>query len=400
MSSIAEPLPNSAPAEQDYTVQLHAGFASLRFMPGLESQFRAFYRRFCLTHVRFGLVIGALLLPVSAALNRAVFELPAGLMGRFDLLVLGLAWLPMLGLLAYFSRNRDGRRLPELMAGYLLAAAAYTLLLRCFYARHGLDYPYTTESYAALFTCLLAGLRLRPALLVIGVWLLEMLVFQQLYPQPGAAFAERLYNWAGIAFLAMGAGYAQEYLARANFLLREISRYRSEHDPLTGLLNRRGFEERCSKVFAQSRREGKPFGLLLVDVDNFKKYNDFYGHPQGDLALSAVAEVLRQSARRGFDFAGRLGGEEFALVWYDAPPSAAANLAEAVRRSVEELGFKHRASATGNLTISGGALSVVATPGLQLTTVLKAADTSLYSAKEAGRNLMHFSAWTGAEGSA
>ncbi|TAM22096.1 MAG: GGDEF domain-containing protein, partial [Nevskiaceae bacterium] len=235
-----------------------------------------------------------------------------------------------------------------------------------------------------------------PALAVALAWAAQVLLFQALYPQPAADLVETLYNLAAVGLLAGGAGYAQEYLARVNYLLTKMSHHRSEHDALTGVLNRRGFNERLDDLLRQARRERKPLALLLLDIDYFKQYNDRYGHPQGDRTLTAVAQSLRRHAtRRGFDFVARLGGEEFVVVWYNADANAAARLAEGARARVEKLGIVHPDSAGGHLTISAGCLSLMVDGETQAESLLEAADEALYEAKRGGRNRVRLARWNG-----
>jgi diguanylate cyclase (GGDEF)-like protein len=149
-------------------------------------------------------------------------------------------------------------------------------------------------------------------------------------------------------------------------------------DPLTGLGNRRAFDEAVEVELARARRTGGTVGLILLDVDHFKRFNDRYGHQAGDEALSAVAHVL-SGAARSEDRACRVGGEEFALLLSGAHEGAAATVAERVRRGVEarELPF-------GPLTVSLG----VATCGgdADAAQLVAAADERLYAAKAQGRN--------------
>ena len=387
--------PSTDPTERDYREQLDRGFAWLEFEPELETRFRRFYRKYCLTPVRFGLGTSLPLLGLAILLNLRFYLPEGGVALQLSLLALGGSLVGMALLLYGFARDREGRQLPELMGGALVIAAGAHLLVRNQFAAGGHHYPYDTESYALVLIFLLSGLRLRPALAVALVWIGQLLLFNLLHPQPPAEQARLLYTTPGIGLLAGGAGYAQEYMARVNFLLSRLNRYRSEHDVLTGVLNRRGFNERFDELLRQSRREQKPVGLLMLDVDFFKKYNDRYGHILGDRALAAVGSTLRRhAARRGHDLAARLGGEEFAVAWYDVDQTAALRLAEQTRARIEKLGIEHGDSPHRGLSVSAGVVSLIADADTPAEAAVSAADRALYAAKRAGRNRVEPGQWT------
>lgn len=148
-------------------------------------------------------------------------------------------------------------------------------------------------------------------------------------------------------------------------------------DPLTGLGNRRAFDEALEVELKRAQRAGGWVGLVMMDVDHFKRFNDQHGHQAGDDALVTVGRVLTRVARAE-DRACRIGGEEFALLLPGADERAAAIVAERVRRDVQ-----HRAPAAGPVTIS---LGVAASRGDDGQVLLATADARLYAAKEAGRN--------------
>jgi diguanylate cyclase (GGDEF)-like protein/PAS domain S-box-containing protein len=160
-------------------------------------------------------------------------------------------------------------------------------------------------------------------------------------------------------------------------------------DALTGLANRRRFDEVLEKEWRRSAREGAALSLLLLDADGFKLFNDTYGHAAGDGALRAIAVAMEAEARRPGDLPARLGGEEFALLMPGTEATGAAHVAERIRARVEAAGVPHSGSALGVLTISGGMATVwpqMGTgPGM---TLLEKADAQLYAAKRAGRNIV------------
>jgi diguanylate cyclase (GGDEF)-like protein len=161
----------------------------------------------------------------------------------------------------------------------------------------------------------------------------------------------------------------------------------SEHDTLTGLLNRRGFDRRLAEALALARRKQTALTLILCDLDHFKPYNDALGHPAGDACLRTVGDMIRQICRRPGDFAARYGGEEFALILPETPKSGAMTLARAVQRIFERTALPHPASATAtHVTLSGGMTTCVPDATTTAEGLLTRADQSLYVAKSKGRN--------------
>jgi len=158
-------------------------------------------------------------------------------------------------------------------------------------------------------------------------------------------------------------------------------------DPLTGVANRRRFDEVLSAEWRRATRDGTPFSLLMIDVDDFKAYNDHYGHPAGDLALKCVASTLGEGLQRAGDVLARYGGEEFVVLLPSTSAAAAAQHAERLRRRVEILGLEHaRARAGRVVTVSLGVATMIVGEDDDPSALLIAADEQLYDAKELGRN--------------
>lgn len=159
-------------------------------------------------------------------------------------------------------------------------------------------------------------------------------------------------------------------------------------DPLLGIYNRRFLDRRLEEECARAQRYALPVSVLLIDIDHFKRINDTYGHPVGDLVLSFLGKLLLQAIRES-DIAARYGGEEIAIIVPNTPLSSAAALAERLRQHVEthELVVTHDAnqSQVVRITVSVGVAGLTqdATDGQQL---IQAADEALYRAKQAGRN--------------
>jgi diguanylate cyclase (GGDEF)-like protein len=158
----------------------------------------------------------------------------------------------------------------------------------------------------------------------------------------------------------------------------------SMRDPLTGLFNRRYLDETMERELQRARREGRPIGAILLDIDHFKRLNDTYGHDAGDFVLERTGELLAH-ATRGSDIACRFGGEEFALILPGASLDTTRKRAEAIRASFEALDLAYEGERLAPLSLSAGVSSLA--PGdTDWAALLQEADRALYAAKEGGRN--------------
>ena len=158
-------------------------------------------------------------------------------------------------------------------------------------------------------------------------------------------------------------------------------------DSLTGLANRRSFDEKLEADWLHCLHEQLPLSLLFVDVDNFKLYNDTYGHQKGDACLQAISGALGGHVLRPTDLAARYGGEEFAVIMPNTPHDGALHAAERIRELVEALHIPHSASQCSDwVTLSIGASTVVPTFDLSTADLMAAADSALYRSKHDGRN--------------
>lgn len=157
-------------------------------------------------------------------------------------------------------------------------------------------------------------------------------------------------------------------------------------DSLTGIANRRSFNERFSAEWRRSIRRGSNLALLLIDVDFFKAFNDTYGHVAGDAALQQVATALASCLARSEDLFARYGGEEFVAVLPETNLNGAVGIAEQMRQTVFDLGIAHSGSLLKRLTVSAGVAWKIPARGSSSEELLRAADTALYQAKRGGRN--------------
>lgn len=175
-------------------------------------------------------------------------------------------------------------------------------------------------------------------------------------------------------------------------LTDELRRLATE-DPLTGLANRRRFDEALRRDLASAQRSGLPLTLLLIDIDHFKAYNDHFGHPAGDDCLRAVAHAVAAACRRPTDLVARIGGEEFAVLLPQTPAAASMLVAEHLRAAVAALDRVHPSlGECGRVSVSigGVTLAIEATAGhadaAMASRLISAADVALYRAKQSGRD--------------
>ena len=169
--------------------------------------------------------------------------------------------------------------------------------------------------------------------------------------------------------------------------MRVIER-QSMTDQLTDMPNRRAFDNRLNLEWSRAYREQTPVSLLVIDADNFKKYNDTYGHPQGDTALQALAKILQQTVKRPGDFAARWGGEEFIALLSNTDADGALAVAEEIRKNVEDAVIPSIDAGAAKITVSIGISTNLCRHGSSntITELLAKADNALYEAKRSGKN--------------
>jgi two-component system, chemotaxis family, response regulator WspR len=176
---------------------------------------------------------------------------------------------------------------------------------------------------------------------------------------------------------------SQQQLLEANLELQRLT----HSDGLTGLSNRRYLDEYLEAEWRRSTREQTGMSMLMIDVDNFKQYNDTYGHVAGDEVLKRIAVTVERCLGRAGDIAARYGGEEFIVVLPGTSVGGARLLAEKIRLEVAGLRIEHRNSSTELfVTVSIGGAAAVPAPGERMTSLIEAADVALYEAKRRGRN--------------
>lgn len=161
----------------------------------------------------------------------------------------------------------------------------------------------------------------------------------------------------------------------------------SSLDGLTGVGNRRWFDQRFEEEWKRARREQAPLSLLLIDIDDFKRFNDSRGHLEGDNCLRKVAEILQRSVRRPADFVARYGGEEFVVVLPDTDASGARDMAGMISERLKGECIEHPDSPTSeHVTVSIGVATATPDGSAEGETLIQAADGALYQAKANGRN--------------
>jgi two-component system chemotaxis family response regulator WspR len=174
-------------------------------------------------------------------------------------------------------------------------------------------------------------------------------------------------------------------LAVANRTLQKLSAL----DGLTGIANRRSFDETLKKEWNRAMRNEKSIGLIMIDIDFFKLYNDHYGHQGGDDCLKRIAECLGESIHRETDFVARYGGEEFSAILPDTDLEGSIKVAEEMRLAINDLRVEHAKSKVSDIvSISSGVSAVVPLQGTAPEVLVSAADQALYKAKESGRDMV------------
>jgi diguanylate cyclase (GGDEF)-like protein len=365
--------------------QLKAGFPWLRFTPDLEAEYRRRHLDEILHYIRFNLGIALIIILAFAVMDTVVLGRE---LNRIPSLIRFAIMLPAMGavLWASFSEQRHRYYAPLTVCASAICGLC-VVAIQIVASRGGVSILFPSLVLTTIYIYFLTGLVFYQALaanLIIVMGYLAAATAMEL------ASRELAYN----ALVLMAANiisacvvYMHEKTSRTRFLEAQLLREMVARDGLTGIQNRRMFDQHIQRSWQLALRERQRVAVLLVDIDCFKDYNDRYGHQAGDECLRAVAVCLSQCARRPLDVVARYGGEEFALVLYQATREYVAEVLTRIQRSVAELNIPHEASRVATrLTVSIGAAFVM--PGANRTHegLIQLADEALYAAKEQGRN--------------
>ncbi len=370
---------------QLYNRQLKLGFRQLRFTRPLEDEFRGFFSHHNIMRQRGAIVVGIILLLALLPLDIRMLHGAA-----LDKYLISRIWItiPLLTVALLLTFKLAWRRFFSLVSFLIITAigvAGSTVMVYC--NRVGQPLPYEGLMLIIMVAFFLGGLYFRQSLACsIIVGLSYIIQSELLLPHASINYHNYFFLFASLLIGAVSA-YTLEYQIRIAFLQRGALRNLAKTDPLTGLYNRGAISQKINHLVYYAFREKKPLTLLLIDVDYFKNFNDFYGHIQGDHCLQRVAAALSDCCKRPLDFAGRYGGEEFVVMWFDAEPSEVEAFARRVKEAIEQLDIRHDASGVhSHVTISGGMVTGIPSSQHLADKILHQADQCLYRAKESGRN--------------
>ena len=381
-------MPQEALTASPVAEQLRRGFRWLRFRPGLESAYRAEQFQSNLTFLRVNLgIIGVSLLVIFQIEHVVMPALGAALPNylRFGVMV------PILVLaFALTFMPRAETWYPRVMAVLMPIALMAVAWLGLWAWGLGENRLFVRLIIATVATYFLFGLPFRSALVAGLISIGFYLVAATAVAMPALVLISYLCMLFVANLMCAAGAYNMEYMRRTAWLEARLLDEVAQRDGLTGLYNRRRFDEHLAHVWQHGVREHRPVTLLFADIDHFKAFNDRYGHQAGDEAMKAVAAVLTQFARRPLDLVARYGGEEFAILLHDTTQAHAVEVADQLLEAVRGLGIPHQdSSAASVLTVSVGVACVQPVARRNSAGLLQLADQALYAAKDGGRNRMH-----------
>jgi diguanylate cyclase (GGDEF)-like protein len=375
----------AAPADSPYAIQLQRGFPGLKFGPPLEQQFRQVFRAESLPQIRRNLWI-ALVIVIGFSLMTHLVLGPA-VNRQMDLIRLAM-FGPILIFALTLVRSQLYHRIYPLAC--LIAAPIFgagVAILAVLGALQGVNLT-STVVIMTIFIYFMLGMLFHAAVAVALLVFLAYLVAAAVAGLPAAEMLIDICVLVSANVIGAMVCYTLERANRTNFLEERLLIETASRDGLTGIHNRRMFDEHIDRLWPQALRDRVPLALMLIDIDHFKAYNDYYGHQAGDECLRQVARCLTRSARRPLDVTARYGGEEFAIVLYEATREHVEDAARRIREGVDALAIRHPASpaAAKRLTVSIGAACVIPAAGRSHFGFIQLADEALYDAKERGRD--------------
>jgi diguanylate cyclase (GGDEF)-like protein len=365
-----------------YAAELQRGGASRSFSPQIEAEYIRARLRDDRTLIRAAAVLAALMTVLRGGerillgtFNPAMWSVLAVVVTS-SLALVGIAWSS--------AFERVYLRVAQIVVPVRNSLA--TLLIVQTAAHGGLE-GLMIVPLMVLSPFYFMGLRFRTALVTVGATIVAFVAAAALF---GLALPIALRALALLLMITVTCAIAARHLEKASrksFLESHLIEELAQHDTLTGLKNRRVFDEHLDRLWQQGVEEARSLAILMMDIDHFKAYNDRHGHQAGDQTLRRVAQALQTFVTRPLDVLARYGGEEFAVILYDIDAREAEGLAERMRRAVGGLAIKHEGSHAGAaVTISVGVAAIRPSAERKSRGALQLADQALYEAKVRGRN--------------
>jgi len=368
-----------------YAQELRRGLAHLRFAAPLEAEYHAVHLQRVRLRVRVCLPV-ALVLAVFFTIEQVR---RTGLWNLNSVAHMG-ALLPCTAALVWLAWSRQYERFYAPVAGVLVPVVG--TLIAAFIA---VQIAVGQEEQLAALTAILVGvfffggLMFRQAILTSASMIIGFAFVARAVNLPHTIFLRSMLITTLTSGIAAIVYWDIEQSYRRNFLEGALVSELAARDGLTGLMNRRAFDEHVLRVWRLALRDQRLIAVLMIDIDYFKRYNDDFGHQAGDLALRSVARVIQGFVRRPLDLAARYGGEEFAVILYDLTLPHVRDIAERLCAAVQNLRIKpHEVGVTTEpeITVSVGVGLAAPIIGRSPQGAIQLADEALYEAKLAGRN--------------
>lgn len=368
-----------------YQQQLAKGFRLLRFDPPLEAEYRDLHRASNKVRqwasITAGLIILLLLIPMD------IKEMPSDIQGLYYFIRVGVSVPMLLILLSFHFIPAMTRYIQPSSVVVILWIALGNIILDIASVNAGFDFAYEGVFIVIMISLFMAGLRFQIAAIGPILTVIAMAIAAIYFLPESRHTTLKFFYISAISFCGLVGAYTIEYQFRMSFIQHAIVQHMAIKDGLTGLFNHSEAMKKLNFLLEIARREQKPISLLLADIDHFKLYNDYYGHLQGDDCLKQIGQALNNCCKRPLDFAARIGGEEFLLVWFDSSQEEESNLSRYVHDAIAKLSIPHKTSTTApTVTLSAGYNTIIPDANSTINQLINDVDKALYISKKSGRN--------------
>lgn len=396
--NLAPPVDDQAEADEERCQEtLEGHFLGLRFPEPLESAYihhNAEPRR---KQLALTAMLGLLIFNVSAILNRSMFgDIQESVL---DVQVWVSAWILLLTTFIWFTPRPLWRE-----ALYSMSTTTVALVSTWVFSKSQLT---STLSYSVclMLIPMFSGVAARQPFWFTCVpsvitSLAVALLLKPVGPVQEVVYGDNLFMIVNNMVYTLILAYTLEHGLRKEWLLARIDGLQRDAllaasqrlkalsvvDPLTGICNRRQFEDDLDRIWGECLEDQRPLGMLIIDVDHFKLYNDKLGHLAGDECLKLVATLISKTAQADKGLAARLGGEEFGVLMPGGPLGEALQLAERIRLTISQASIAHDYAPSRHVTVSIGVASLIPQDGMDRVSLFATADKALYEAKRTGRN--------------